>query len=452
MLPSAATVGRDRVADNPSGRLDGWKAIAAHFGRNRSTVMRWAEAGDLPVRRMLGKKSGSVWAFAHELDAWLAQSSSKVDLATAAPAEAPRPVPTFPRIVALGFLGATVAIAVAALALSGPTSPRKAAEALPSDPAVADLYLQARDDASSRTPDGLAKATAEFGAVTARDPNFAPAYAGLAEAYILSREFGSTPDAVAFPRARAAAEAALGVDPSNPDVYRDLGFLDYWQSHDLTAARRDFGRSLKLAPGSAQTHLWFGNVLTDADAYAEGLNEMRLARLLNPGSIAIQMDYAWARWRYGPGDAGLEDLEYLASHGPQLAATHRYLAMIALSKGDIAGYLDQERQWAALQARPDLDRRLATETAAFRQGGARAVLELIAQRSPTERIIEGPSDLTATAASLLGHRERLLAILEHAEASKEHWGAWRPDQIRFSRWRGDPALMQRLERVSGRTA
>src|ERR1700678_1043222 len=73
-LPRGARGGPRRwgrqVTDTPV-RIDGWKAIAAHLRRSRNTVMRWAQDGEFPVRRVMGKKGGSVWAYAHELDAWL---------------------------------------------------------------------------------------------------------------------------------------------------------------------------------------------------------------------------------------------------------------------------------------------------------------------------------------------------------------------------------------------
>ena len=55
-------------------RIDGWKAIAAHFRRDRTTVMRWAQSRGLPVYRVPGGGSGSVFAYVDELDAWLNRS------------------------------------------------------------------------------------------------------------------------------------------------------------------------------------------------------------------------------------------------------------------------------------------------------------------------------------------------------------------------------------------
>lgn len=54
-----------------NGLLSGWKAIADHFGRDQSTVRHWAETRALPIHRVADKKGVSVYAYAHELDAWL---------------------------------------------------------------------------------------------------------------------------------------------------------------------------------------------------------------------------------------------------------------------------------------------------------------------------------------------------------------------------------------------
>lgn len=61
---------RHRVIDERSSKIDGWKAISSYFGKDRSTVMRWAREHDLPIHRVPGGKSGSVLAYRSELEAW----------------------------------------------------------------------------------------------------------------------------------------------------------------------------------------------------------------------------------------------------------------------------------------------------------------------------------------------------------------------------------------------
>jgi tetratricopeptide (TPR) repeat protein len=329
------------MPDNPK-RLDGWKEIAAHFRRNRSTVMRWAEAGDFPVHRVSGKAGASVWAYAHELDAWLARGASAesrspspsvngplvepVHVETTRPPSARHRFRVGTLVSAASVMGA-LAIGAAVLFIAPraahPPGPRPAP--LPADPAIADLYLQARDDWASRTPAGLRKAISELGVVISRDPGFAPGHAGLADAYILSREYDGLPDSIAFGKAEAAAKAALAIDPGSADANRALGFIDYWGHHDIHAAREHFRRSLTSDPGSAQTHYWLGNILVETGDDGAAFLELRSARRLEPGSKSIAVDYAWAQWSRGPGDPGLAELQALSAGPPPMGPPHPVL-------------------------------------------------------------------------------------------------------------------------------
>lgn len=413
--------------------------------------MRWAEAGDFPVRRVSGKKSASVWAYAHELDAWLAKGETSAADHPVAVVQAGAPASPFRgrfvwvACIVAGLVLLSAGIAVTVQLARASVGPVARTGSLPADPAVADLYLQARDDWSTRTPGGLQKAMAEFGAVASRDPGFAPAYAGLADSYILARDFDSLPSAIAFSKAEAAAKAALAIDPNSADANRALGFIAYWGGGDLRAARDHFARSIRIDPNSAQTHFWFGNILNDAGADDEGLRELRTARLLDPGSRPIQTDYAWALWMHGPGDPGRVELQDLADHGVPSPFPHRFLSLIFLSKGDIPHYLDQSEQWAALQNSPALNARVAAERAAFRQGGSASVLDMIANRPVSARLFDAaPTEWPATAASLAGHRDQLLRLLARADAAGERWKSWRRDQVRFAKWRGDAAVTDQI--------
>jgi len=258
-----------------------------------------------------GRKSGSVWAYAHELDAWLNRGARP---STTIPGEGVDDAGIDARAARLSGSGRVILAVCAVLAAvaAGVTTqfhtrptPGTPAQALPADPALADIYLQARDDWSTRSPQGLRRAMSEFGEVTGRDPRFAPAYAGLADVYIAARDYAAMPDSIAFPNADAAARASLAIDPNSADAYRVLGFVNYWYRHDIRAAREHFERALQIQPNSAQTHLWFGSTLLAIGAYDESLRELRIARVQEPGSKVIEMFCAWALWLRGPGDPGL---------------------------------------------------------------------------------------------------------------------------------------------------
>jgi len=445
-------------------RIDGWKAIAAHFNRNRSTVIRWAEAGEFPIRRLPGKTNGSVWAYADELDAWLINShASTIEDEAETQGAAPVATPSSRRLgrrrglgIAAGALAAILGLAVISpqMLKARPGSATSAhSHGLPADPALAQLYLQARDDWATRSPEGIARATAELGEVITRDPGFSPAYAGLADVYLVAREYTAMPDSIAFSKAEAAAKLALSIDPDSAEANRDMGFIWYWRDGDLRAAQDRFQRSLRIEPNSTQTHFWLGNILGSAGLEDEALAELGAARRQDPGSTPVELAFAWTLWRCGPGDRGLAQIKAMSVREPQLSLPHKYLSLIYLSKGDVPNYLDQSQLWAAVQHDAALDARLAAEQAAFKQGRAIAVLKLIAQRPPNALFLADArtgSEWPATAASLLGQRDQLLQILVRAESAGEHWSTWRSDQIRYAKWNGDEAILSRLKRLGAR--
>jgi len=451
------------VADGPL-RLSGWKAIAAYYGRDRSTVLRWAKAADFPVRRVPGSKGGSVYAYAHELDAWLAKRGSSSE---AGVAEGPPVVPELlassgPPAIPLRRMGARVVVAtmIAGLAILGAgvvarfaIVPRRApspaaAQALPRAPSLTSLYLQGRDDWATRTPAGLRKAIAELSTVTSREPRFAPAHAGLADAFLLSCEFDNMPQVVAFSKAAKEAQVALAIDPDSIDANRALGFIAYWGSHDVDAARRYFLHALTAGPANAQAHFWYGNILMDNGEIAPGYRELQTARMLDPGSAAIQADYAWASWQRGSGDEGIADLEALEARAPTLETPILYLALIEFADDDVADYIDHGERWAALQGDAALRAQMAAERAAFRKGGGLAVLDLIATSPPVAITRNREATLfSAGAASFARRRGQLQALLARAETHGEHWNPTRFERTLFARWRDDPAISSRLNRL-----
>lgn len=230
-------------------RLDGWKAIAAHLRRSRNTTMRWAQDHDFPVRRMPSKRGGSVWAYAHELDAWLAneapakivsagEASETLDAGAQEAAGSATGVRGQKIGLAALVLAALVAIIAALIALRIAAPPVRRPRSAPGDAAVAELYLQARDDWAARTPGALRKAMSEFGKVISRDPGFGPAYTGLADVYIASGDYAGMPGEVSFAKAEAAARAGVAIDPENADAYRILGYAywDIWSTSDTISA------------------------------------------------------------------------------------------------------------------------------------------------------------------------------------------------------------------------
>ena len=145
------------------------------------------------------------------------------------------------------------------------------------------LCLQGRFHANKRTPDGLRQSVICFEQAIAADDRSADAYAGLADSYSLLTELGFLDPVEATPKARAAAEKALTLDPGSAEAHVSLAFVRSMFEWDWAGAETFYRRAIALNPGYARARHWFGNdFLALLGRFDEALPEMRMARHLDP--------------------------------------------------------------------------------------------------------------------------------------------------------------------------
>ncbi len=407
--------------------------------------MRWARERGLPVKRIPGGKTGTVYAVKEELDRWATNQSNLGEDGAETPL-APAGFHLTARQMWIGAGGAVVLAAVILLAvLIGRPAPSHTA--LPSDPAVSAAYLKARDDWAQRTPDRLNAAITGFELTTRRDPNFAPGWSGLADAYLLSREFGAMTDSDAFPKAKAAAERALALDPSLPGAHRALGFILYWWEGKPAEAGRAFRRALELDLSSAQSHFWYGNILADNGQHVAAQKELNAARLIEPGSVAIQTDLAWARWSAGDTDGARTAMTDLVRSHPDFATLHDCLSVIALADGDYVGYVQNLSEYARLREDSGLIRHTAELRQALKSGAADVQRILMTAsmdeiKAGTRRTHLWPVFL----ASVAQDRQQTLTLLKTADQRGEIWGQAGITARILQLWMGDAEISQLVRR------
>ena len=151
-----------------------------------------------------------------------------------------------------------VALAPAAGANGGP--PARTALAGTEDLVAYDLYLRGRYFWHQRGNDALHRAADYFGQAIDRDPTFARAYAGLADALGLLPIYGTTPADSAFPLARRAAERALQLDSTLAEAHTTLGLI-LKSTGEWEPAAAEFRRGLALDSTYATGHQWYAEVL-----------------------------------------------------------------------------------------------------------------------------------------------------------------------------------------------
>jgi len=161
-------------------------------------------------------------------------------------------------------------------------------------PEAYDAYLKGRYFWNKRTADGLRKAIDYFHQVIATNPNYAEAYAGLADSYALAGdwEYGVLAPKEAYPRAKEAAAKALELDSALGEAHISLAFCLDGFDCDWESAGKEFRRGIELNPGYATGHQWYAWHLTALGRNDEAISEMKKAEDLDPLSLIISAELA----------------------------------------------------------------------------------------------------------------------------------------------------------------
>jgi serine/threonine-protein kinase len=153
------------------------------------------------------------------------------------------------------------------------------------------LYLKGRFFWNKRTAADLRKSIDYFNQAIAIDPNYALAYAGVADAYVLLPGYtGGTPHDC-YPKAKTAAKRALELDDTLAEAHTTLGMAIWSYEFDFAEANREFQRAIELNPNYATGHQQYGNVTLSAlGRFDEAIAEGKRAVELDPLSLIINAD------------------------------------------------------------------------------------------------------------------------------------------------------------------
>ncbi len=450
----------------PTGkRLDSWKEIAAFFGRDERTVNRWEKELGLPIHRLPGTK-GRVYAFTDELSAWLTAPRNG-DAASPGHSSAGQPgldasglTPIAGRQVSesppgkevraasagryrntIRVLGAAI-LGVGAMALllfhasasrgsksAGPAAslPRPTssdgvvrASTPAHDPDAEQLYLKGRYYWDKRTPDDLNRALDYFMQAVVHDPNYSPAYSGLADSYNLLREYSLMPSSEAYPRALAAAKKAVELDDQSSEAHASLAFVSFFGMWDIATGEQEFRRAIELNPSNPAAHHWYANALQALHRLPESLAEIDRAQALDPASSAILADKGNILSAAGRQDEALSLLKQMENRDPSFRSLHLYLKYVYFRNQDYPNFLFELRKDALVVHD---DSALAIATAAekgFAAGGERGMLEamLRVQKKLYAQHSVPPTALAWTLAEL-GNKNEALRYLKDAYEQRD---------------------------------
>ena len=286
---------------------------------------------------------------------------------------------------------------------------------------VDDIYLEGIYSYEQRTPESLERAQQDFESAIQKDPNFAPAYAALADTYSMLREYYVMPNQEAFTKAKAAAQRALALDPTLSDAHASLGFIDFFWSWDAASAEREFRTAIADDPSSADAHHWYGSMLTHEGRYQEAMEQLDIAQQLEPTSAAIVSTRALALGLSGHRAEAVELLDGVINESPGVSAPHAIFAIVSRVKpADFGRYVDEMRRAGELRQSDEMLQVAAAGEAALHSGGEHAMWAAIL--ATEERLHPGSADRTylmVDAEAALGHVDAAFADMNQLAQRRE---------------------------------
>ena len=216
-----------------------------------------------------------------------------------------------------------------------------------------ELYLKGRFFWNKRTGADLRKAIEYFNQAIAKDPNYALAYAGLADSYLLLSAFGAASPSDSLPQAKAAAKRALEIDDTSAEAHTSLGQILLFYDFDFAGSTREFKRAITLNPNYATAHHWYGSgPPTCLGEFDRGIAELKRAQQLDPLSLIINADLGGAFVAARRYDEAITQLRKTIEMDPRFYFAHWNLGEALELKGQLPEAIAEYKKAAELDEDP----------------------------------------------------------------------------------------------------
>lgn len=251
-----------------------------------------------------------------------------------------------------------------------------------------ELYLKGRYFWNKRDEAGLRNGIKYFQAAEEKDPNYALAYSGLADSYALLSDIGVVKPADEMPKAKAAAQKAVDIDPSLAEAYTSRAFVKLAYDWDWLAAQADFKKALELNAKYPTAHQWYASYLMQMGKFDQAKAEIEQAHQLDPLSPIIGSNaglYSYYEHSY---DDAIDKYKKTLQTDPDFWVARHYLGLAYVQKKMYADAISQLRALIKAPAEGPLsDEIVAKETEAsaslgfaYAMAGRRADAEAILKK------------------------------------------------------------------------
>ena len=311
-----------------------------------------------------------------------------------------------------------------------------------------DLYLKGRYHWNKRTITSMRQAAELFEQALAKDPDYAPAYAGLADCYGLLGwvAFGAIPPDEAFPRAETAARKALALDPVLAEAHTALAWCLIAYRWDWPEAESHFRRALEANPRYAMGHSWYGLSLIWVGRPDEAFEQSEEAIELDPLALIILTLAGWVSYFAGRYEESIALYQRTLELDAHYVRAHLGLGWAYEQTGDLEAAIREFQQGEELSGRsPGY---VAALGHAFARAGSRdeALQQLRRLTEAAASIYVSPSYFAAVHAGL-GDADRTFEWLEKAYEARSGAMVYLHLDPQFRRFRDDPRFQALCDRV-----
>ena len=315
------------------------------------------------------------------------------------------------------------------------------------DPDAHDAYLKGRYFWNRRTEQDLLRAIQLFQEAIDKDPKYAPAYSGVADAYIMLGNWRFLRPSEAYPKAKAAAQQALAIDPELADATASLAFASFLYDWDWTGAEKEFQRAIALNPNYASAHHYYAVYLMCAGRRDEALQQIQIAEKLDPLSLIISAVHAWLYELAGDYDAAMRQGSAVVDMDRDYAPAHLYIGKAQLQKHEYSSAIANFKE-AIDSGNTSLEFLTALAEAHALAGDRKAAMREIARMKEvaTHRYVSAYEFAQVNAA--LGDREASIRELQTALDEHFPWMVLLGTEPEFASFHNDPRFQNILHRVA----
>jgi TolB-like protein/DNA-binding winged helix-turn-helix (wHTH) protein/tetratricopeptide (TPR) repeat protein len=326
----------------------------------------------------------------------------------------------------------------------GPQEQAHLARAREVMPEVHEAYLRGRFHLQNGSKASIDRALDYFQQAIRKDVEYAPAYAGVADAYTAMRSIYVAPSEV-MPKAKAAALKAVALDETLPEAHVSLGGVLMFYDFDWPGAEREFQRALDIKPSYAEAHDYYAMFLVANQRFQAAVDHILRARQLDPVSGLIAADAAWVFYLKRDYDQLFEHAKAAVELAPNYWLGHLQLGLAYEMKGDFARALQELEQARRMDDNSAVLEMLAgTYAAAGRPAEARKITEEMVKLS-TKRYVCAYE--VATTYAGLRDRESAFLWLRKSLDERADCSPWIAADPKLDSLRDEPRFQDLLRRL-----